>query len=44
MTSLAPAIGLMLVAAITPGPNNLEVLRAAASGGMPAAIPAIAGA
>ena len=43
MSSLLAVTVIMLVAAITPGPNNLVVLRAAARGGARAAIPAIAG-
>lgn len=39
---LAPA-SLLLAAAITPGPNNLVVLRLASQGGLRAALPAIAG-
>jgi len=35
--------GLLFVAAITPGPNNLVVLRAAERAGMRAALPAIVG-
>lgn len=35
--------GLVMVAAITPGPNNFVVLSAAARGGLGAALPAIAG-
>lgn len=35
-------VSLVLVAAITPGPNNFVVLRAAARGGLTAALPAIA--
>lgn len=37
------AAGLLLVAALTPGPNNFVVLRAAAGGGVSAAWPAILG-
>jgi len=44
VSSLAPAIGLVVIAAITPGPNNFVVLRAAARAGMRAALPAIVGA
>jgi threonine/homoserine/homoserine lactone efflux protein len=36
-------VTLVLVAAITPGPNNFVVLRAAARAGLAAALPAIAG-
>lgn len=43
MNALFPIACLVLVAAITPGPNNLVVLRAAAHSGMAGAIPAIAG-
>lgn len=41
--ALAATAGLLLVAAITPGPNNLAVLRAAEMGGAYQAWPAIAG-
>ena len=41
MGDLAPAIGLLIVAAITPGPNNLFVLSSAMRGGLAAAIRAI---
>lgn len=44
MSSLAPIIGLVWVAAITPGPNNLIVLRASAREGLRAAVPVILGA
>lgn len=44
MSSLAPVVGLVWIAAITPGPNNLVVLRAATRSGMRGALPAIAGA
>ena len=37
------AAGLVAVAAITPGPNNLIVMRAAARSGVRGAVPAIAG-
>ncbi len=43
MNALIPVAGLVVVAAITPGPNNLVVLRAAARSGVVAAIPPIAG-
>ncbi|MEJ7600065.1 MAG: LysE family translocator [Kofleriaceae bacterium] len=43
MSSILAVIFIMLVAAITPGPNNLVVLRAAARGGARAAIPAVVG-
>jgi threonine/homoserine/homoserine lactone efflux protein len=43
MSSLLAVTVIVLVAAITPGPNNLVVLRAAARGGAGAAIPAIVG-
>lgn len=43
MNCLIAAALVVLVAAITPGPNNLVVMRAAARGGMPAAVPAMAG-
>lgn len=43
LNALTAACGVLLVAAITPGPNNLIVLRVTASGGLPAAWPAIAG-
>ena len=33
MNTLAPAIGLLLVAAITPGPNNILIMNAALQGG-----------
>ena len=41
--ALIAAAGMLLVAALTPGPNNLAVLRVAASGGASAAWPAIGG-
>lgn len=44
MASLAPVIGLLFAAAITPGPNNLIVLEAGARRGMWAAASAMAGA
>ena len=37
MNSLAPAVGLLFVAAITPGPNNVLVMKAAIRGGWGAA-------
>ena len=37
MSALAPAIGVLIVAAITPGPNNFLVLNAAMRGGLKAA-------
>lgn len=43
MSALIAVTGLLTVAAITPGPNNLMVLRAAARGGVFAAVPAISG-
>jgi threonine/homoserine/homoserine lactone efflux protein len=43
MSPLIAIAGLVLVAAITPGPNNLVVLRTAARAGIAAATPAIAG-
>lgn len=43
MASLLSIGGLLLVAAITPGPNNLVVLRIAARKGWHGALPAIAG-
>jgi len=41
--SLMAAAGLLLISTLSPGPNNLVVLRAAAHGGLQAAGPAIAG-
>ncbi|HWM86990.1 MAG TPA: LysE family transporter [Kofleriaceae bacterium] len=43
MQVLVGVVTLVLVAAITPGPNNFVVLRAAARAGLAAALPAIAG-
>ena len=43
MYRLFAVCGLLCVAAITPGPNNLVVLRASSQGGIRAALPAIAG-
>ncbi|EIL92714.1 LysE family transporter [Rhodanobacter fulvus Jip2] len=43
MNHLFALAGLLGVAAITPGPNNLVVLRAAAQAGLRGALPAIAG-
>ncbi|MFC5435544.1 LysE family translocator [Rhodanobacter umsongensis] len=43
MDRLIALAGLLCIAAITPGPNNLVVLRAAGHGGIRAAVPAIAG-
>jgi threonine/homoserine/homoserine lactone efflux protein len=43
MDPLLAACGLLCVAAITPGPNNLVVLRAAGHAGLRGAIPAIVG-
>lgn len=43
MNPLLAACGLLFVAAITPGPNNLVVLRAAGHAGLRGAMPAIAG-
>lgn len=43
MDPLLAACGLLCVAAITPGPNNLVVLRAAGHAGLRGALPAIAG-
>lgn len=40
---LLPVVTLLLISAITPGPNNLIVLRAASRGGTVAALPAIVG-
>jgi threonine/homoserine/homoserine lactone efflux protein len=42
MQSLIAAAGFIAAAAITPGPNNLLVMRAAAGGGIVNALPAIA--
>lgn len=41
--ALIAATGMLLIAALTPGPNNWVVLRAAANGGLAAAWPAIGG-
>jgi len=43
MDHLLAAAGLLFVAAITPGPNNLVVLRAAGHAGLRGALPAIVG-
>jgi threonine/homoserine/homoserine lactone efflux protein len=43
LSVLAADAGLILAAAITPGPNNLVVLRIAAARGLQAAAPAMAG-
>ena len=43
MDPLLAACGLLCVAAITPGPNNLVVLRAAGHAGLRGALPAIVG-
>jgi threonine/homoserine/homoserine lactone efflux protein len=43
MDPLLAVAGLVAVAAITPGPNNFVVMRAAASSGIAGALPAIAG-
>lgn len=43
MERLIPLAGLLFTAAITPGPNNLVVLRAASRAGIGGALPAIAG-
>ncbi|MEI7036292.1 LysE family translocator [Fulvimonas yonginensis] len=43
MNDLFAPAGLLLAAAITPGPNNLVVLRIASRAGVRAALPAIAG-
>lgn len=43
MNPLLVACGLLCVAAITPGPNNLVVLRAAGHAGLRGAMPAIVG-
>jgi threonine/homoserine/homoserine lactone efflux protein len=43
MTSLFPTSLFLLIAAITPGPNNLVVMRAAARNGWKAALHAMAG-
>jgi threonine/homoserine/homoserine lactone efflux protein len=42
MHSLMAAAGFITAAAVTPGPNNLLVMRAAADGGTTRALPAIA--
>jgi threonine/homoserine/homoserine lactone efflux protein len=42
-TLMLSAAGLITVAAITPGPNNLVVMRAAAQAGFVAAMPAVGG-
>jgi len=41
MGDLVPALGLLIIAAITPGPNNLFVLNSAMRGGLAAASRAI---
>lgn len=38
MISLAPLVGLLIVAAVTPGPNNVMVMTAAMKGGWTAAM------
>lgn len=38
MISLAPLVGLLIVAAVTPGPNNVMVMTAAMQGGWTAAM------
>lgn len=43
MTSIYPIAGLLFVAAITPGPNNILVMQAGLRGGVVRAIPAIVG-
>lgn len=43
MNALIGAVGLITLAAITPGPNNLVVMRAAVRSGFTGAMPAIAG-
>lgn len=43
MSALLAAAGLLLVAAITPGPNNLVVMRLAVHEGLVGALPAITG-
>lgn len=43
MNDLVGVAGLLFVAAITPGPNNLVVIRAAAHAGLRGALPAIGG-
>jgi threonine/homoserine/homoserine lactone efflux protein len=43
MNALIGAVGLITVAAITPGPNNLVVMRTAVHSGFAGALPAIAG-
>jgi len=43
MNPLLAVCGLLCVAAITPGPNNLVVLRAAGHAGLRGAMPAIVG-
>jgi len=40
---LLPLIGMLWVAALTPGPNNLVVLRASSRAGLRGALPAIVG-
>jgi len=43
VSAILAVAGLVAIAAITPGPNNLVVLRAASRGGVRGALPAIAG-
>ena len=43
MTSFLAVLTIVAVAAITPGPNNFIVMSASLRGGVPAALPAIAG-
>jgi threonine/homoserine/homoserine lactone efflux protein len=43
VSAIVGVAGLVTIAAITPGPNNLIVLRAASRGGLRAVLPAIAG-
>jgi threonine/homoserine/homoserine lactone efflux protein len=43
MDALIAAAGILLVGAITPGPNNLVVMAAGARGGIGCALPALAG-
>lgn len=43
MTTDPAVYAMLLIAAITPGPNNVIVLRAVTTGGLPRVLPAIAG-
>lgn len=43
MNTILEVAGLVTIAAVTPGPNNFIVLRAAARGGVRGALPALAG-